>query len=53
MSTENLVSNENLLMLTSVLENAELPLTPAKIDRIEKSLVGAKASTRSRSRSPV
>ena len=38
MSTENLVSNENLLMLTSVLENAELPLTPEKIDQIEKSL---------------
>jgi hypothetical protein len=26
MSTENLVSNENLLALTSVLEKAELPL---------------------------
>ena len=38
MSTENLVSNENLLMLTSVLENAELPLTPQKIDEIERSL---------------
>ena len=38
MSTENLVSNENLLMLTSILENAELPLTEEKIDRIEKSL---------------
>jgi hypothetical protein len=38
MSTENLVSNENLLMLTSVLENAELPLTPRKIDEIERSL---------------
>jgi len=38
MSTENLVSNENLLMLTSVLENAELPLTQEKIDRIEGSL---------------
>jgi len=38
MSTENLVSNENLLALTSVLENAELPLTPEKIDQIEKSL---------------
>jgi hypothetical protein len=37
-STENIVSNENLLMLTSVLENAELPLTAEKIDRIEKSL---------------
>ena len=38
MSTENLVSNENLLMLTSILENAELPLTEEKIDRIERSL---------------
>ena len=38
MSTENLVSNENLLMLTSVLENAELPLTREKIDQIERSL---------------
>jgi hypothetical protein len=38
MNTENLVSNENLLMLTSVLENADLPLTKEKIDRIERSL---------------
>jgi len=38
MSTENLVSNENLLMLTSVLENADLPLTQEEIDRIEGSL---------------
>jgi hypothetical protein len=38
MSTENLVSNDNLIMLTSVLEHAELPLTQAKINRIEKSL---------------
>ena len=38
MSSENLVSNENLLMLTSILKNAELPLTEEKIDRIEKSL---------------
>lgn len=38
MSTENLVSNENLLMLTSVLENAELPLTQQKIGKIERSL---------------
>lgn len=38
MSTENLVSNENLLMLTSVLEKADLPLTKEKIDKIEKSL---------------
>jgi len=37
-STENIVSNENLRMLTSVLEDAELPLTPEKVDRIEKSL---------------
>ena len=37
MSTENLVSNENLLMLTSVLEHAELPLTKEKIERIERS----------------
>lgn len=36
MSTENLVSNESLLMLTSVLENAELPLTVDKIEKIEK-----------------
>lgn len=38
MSTENLVSDENLLMLTSVLENADLPLTGDKIDGIERSL---------------
>lgn len=38
MSTENLVSNENLLTLTSVLENAALPLTEKKIVRIEHSL---------------
>ncbi len=38
MSTENLVSNENLLTLTSVLENLDLPLTKEKIDRIERSL---------------
>jgi hypothetical protein len=38
MSTENLVSNENLLTLTSVLEGAELPLTPDKIDAIERAL---------------
>ncbi len=38
MSTENLVSNENLRTLTSVLENADLPLTQKKIDRIESSL---------------
>ena len=38
MSTENLVSNENLLMLTSVLEKAELPLTNEGVERIEASL---------------
>jgi len=38
MSTENQVSNENLLMLTSILENADLPLTTEKIDKIERSL---------------
>ena len=37
-STENLVSNENMRMLTSVLENATLPLTMEKIDEIERSL---------------
>jgi hypothetical protein len=39
MSTENLVSNENLLALTSVLEHAELPLTQNKIDQIERDLL--------------
>jgi len=38
MSTENLISNDNLLMLTTVLENAGLPLTEEKLDRIERSL---------------
>jgi hypothetical protein len=38
MSTENIVSNDNLLVVTSVLENADLPLTEDKIDKIEKSL---------------
>jgi hypothetical protein len=38
MSTENQVSNDNLRMLTAVLEHAELPLTPDLIQRIEKSL---------------
>ena len=35
MSTENLVSNENLRMLTSVLENVRLPLTKSRISKIE------------------
>ena len=38
MSTENQVSNENLLALTSVLAHATLPLSPAKVDEMEKSL---------------
>jgi hypothetical protein len=33
-STENLVSNENLIALTSVLERASLPLTPESIGRV-------------------
>ena len=37
MSTENLVSNQNLLALTSVLEGAELPLTQERIDHMEDS----------------
>ncbi len=37
-NAEILTSDENLLMLTSVLENADLPLTKEKIDRIERSL---------------
>ena len=38
MSTENLVSNENLVALTAVLEGAVLPLTPARIDAIERAV---------------
>jgi hypothetical protein len=38
MSTENLVTNENLQRLTAVLEKAALPLTPEKIDNIERAL---------------
>jgi hypothetical protein len=38
MSSENIVSNENLRILTDVLEKAYLPLTKERIDRIEKSL---------------
>ena len=34
MSTENPVSNQNLLMLTSVLEKAALPLTVEEVERI-------------------
>ena len=36
MNTETYVSNENLLALTAILENANLPLTPEVIDRIEQ-----------------
>jgi hypothetical protein len=39
-STENLVSNENLLALTSVLEQADLPLTTGRIDEIGRALCG-------------
>lgn len=38
MSTENLVSNEDLLLVTSIIKDAELPLTGENIERIEKSL---------------
>jgi hypothetical protein len=37
-STENLVSDEHLLALSSILEKATLPLWKESIDRIEKSL---------------
>jgi len=37
-STENLVSDENLLALTSILEKATLPLSKEKIDEIERSI---------------
>lgn len=40
-STENLVSNENLLTLTSVLEKATLPLTQQIVDKIAKETVPA------------
>jgi hypothetical protein len=38
MSTENLVTDEHLRLLTSILENAELPLTEEKVKRISSSL---------------
>ena len=37
-SSENLASNENLIMLTSVLGKAELSLIQAKINRIDEAL---------------
>ena len=40
MSTENLVSNENMLAVTSVLEHADLPLTEETIERVEKTALG-------------
>ncbi len=44
MSTENLVSNENLLALCSVLENATLPLGEEKDAQFEGSLYGIEES---------
>jgi hypothetical protein len=38
MSTENQVSNENLVALATILEQAELPLSAERIGRIEKAL---------------
>jgi len=38
LGTETLISNENLLLLTAILGNADLPLTKEKINRIERSL---------------
>jgi len=40
MSTENLVTNENLLALTSVLEKAELPLDQDRIAKIREKVRG-------------
>ena len=37
-STENIVSNENMLALTSIFEKADLPLTSEKIERIKKEI---------------
>ena len=42
-STENLVSNANLVALTSVLAEADLPLTRDNVNRIEQSLACAPA----------
>jgi hypothetical protein len=38
-STENLVSDEHLLLLSKILEKATLPLSKGEIDRIEKSII--------------
>jgi hypothetical protein len=40
MSTENLVSNENMLAVTSVFEHADLPLTEDTIARLAKTEAG-------------
>lgn len=40
MSTEELVSNENLLAVTSVLERAALPLTPERLADIARAVTG-------------
>ena len=42
MSTENQVTNEHLLALTSVFEQATLPLTSEGIESIERSLIAEK-----------
>ncbi len=47
-STENFVSNENLLALTAVLERAELPLTRAALDRIAESLAPSQTAPQGR-----
>jgi hypothetical protein len=38
MSTENIVSNDNLRMLTSIFENAEMPLTEQTVEKIKNAL---------------
>jgi hypothetical protein len=38
MSTENIVSNDHLRMLTAVMENAEFPLTEQIVESINKAL---------------
>lgn len=46
MSTEELVSNENLLALTAVLEGARLPLTPERLDGIARTLARGRQGCR-------
>jgi len=50
MSTEELVSNDNLLALTSVLERAYLPLTPERLAEIERALASGRAAMRPKGR---